>query len=76
MPRVVPVIEVADYADAIRCGRPHSERHAAFAFMSPAVRAELFVNPFVLALAEKVEIDIAERGRKTFCGAFGLGVFA
>src|SRR6185503_1739899 len=45
--RTVPAIEIADYADPTRIGRPNCERDAAFAFVSEAVGAELFIDAFV-----------------------------
>ena len=37
----VPAVEVADYADAIRVGRPHREMHAGGRALHDAVRAKL-----------------------------------
>ena len=64
MLRTIPAVEVADYADPIRIGRPNCERDATFTFMSEAVRAELFIDAFVAAFAKKMKIDLAESGRE------------
>ena len=56
----VPAVEVADQADAIGIGRPHREVHADGRADSETVGAELLEDPKVPALAEQVEIEIAE----------------
>jgi hypothetical protein len=62
--RTVPAVEVADYADTIRIGRPNRERDTTFPFMSEAVGAELFIDAFVPAFGEQMKIDVAESGRE------------
>src|SRR5438128_1092794 len=60
----LPPIEIADDADTLCVRRPHRKGDAALTFVSNHMRAQLFVNSFVLAFAEQVEIHFAERGRK------------
>src|SRR6185369_3545612 len=49
VPASIPMIEIADEADALRVGRPHREVNAANAVDHPHVRAELFVVAIVRA---------------------------
>src|SRR5262245_56899998 len=56
----VPLIEVADHADALRVGRPHGEVHAGDVDNRPDVRAELLTGAVVRALAEQMQIEIRE----------------
>ena len=58
----VPMIEVADDADAPRVRRPHREARAAHAVALDRVRAELAMDVVVVALAEQVEIEVGEVG--------------
>src|SRR5438309_10909173 len=60
----LPPIKIADDTDTLCVRRPHRKGDAAFAFVSNHMRAQLFVNSFVLAFAEQVEIHFAERGRE------------
>jgi len=52
----VPAVEVADNTDAASMWRPHGERDALFCYMG----AELFVDLFVAAFAEEMQIDVAK----------------
>src|SRR6267142_1329562 len=56
----VPMIEIADDADAAAAGRPDREIDAAHAFESLNVCAELIVGVVVAALAHQVQIELAE----------------
>src|SRR5206468_3286291 len=64
MLRAIPFIEVANdgYAFCIRC--PDGERDALPAFVRDQMRAELFVDAFVLAFAKEMQVEFAERGRE------------
>ncbi len=57
----VPVIEVADHADALCIRRPHGEARAGDAVMHFEMRTELLVNVVMIALTEQVQIEIGER---------------
>ena len=60
----IPVVEFAHHADALRVGRPNRETGAGDAIDHSQVRAELVVNAPLVALAEKVEVDLAQRRQK------------
>jgi hypothetical protein len=62
VPMSVPVVEIADYADASRVRRPHREARARHAVARGSVRAELAMDVMVIALAEQVKIEIGEVG--------------
>src|SRR6266550_3309983 len=64
MPFAVPAIEVAGDADTLCVGSPDRESHAALTFVSNHMSAQLFVDSFVLAFAEEMEIHFAESGRE------------
>src|ERR1044072_8837935 len=57
----VPAVEVAGNAYARGLRRPHRKLDTARASLLREVRAELLVNLFVLAFAEEIKIDLAER---------------
>ena len=64
MKAAVPMVEIADDADALRIRRPDGEAGAGHAVNHAQLRAELLVNfPFV-ALAEQKQIRFAERRQK------------
>jgi hypothetical protein len=56
----VPIVEVTDNIDAASLWRPDGEGDAFSATDSGDVRAELFVDLFVPAFAEEMEVDVAE----------------
>jgi hypothetical protein len=55
----LPVVEVADDADAFGVGRPDGEVGAVNARRGARVRAELQVQPVVRALVEQVQVVLA-----------------
>ena len=57
----VPVVEVADHGDGLRGRRPDRERGARDALVLDHVRAEARVDLLVAALADEVQVDVAER---------------
>ena len=57
----VPAIEVTDDADAARVWRPDREGDTIRAALPGDVRAELFIDLFVAAFAEEMEIDVAKK---------------
>ena len=61
MVRALPTVEVADDADLIGTRRPHRKRNPAPPLVSHHMRAQLFVDTNVLAFAEEVKIEFAER---------------
>src|SRR5258705_10142138 len=56
----IPMIEIANYADAATAGRPDGEIDAAHTFESLNVCAELIVGVVVAAFAHQVQIEFAE----------------
>ena len=66
-PATGPVVEVAGDPDAARVGRPHRERgagdRAARGVVGAHVRAEHVPEVLVPALADQVQVDLAERGQ-------------
>ena len=52
----VPAVEVSDDTDTTRVWRPDSEGDALFSY----VGAEFFIDLFVAAFAEEMEIDVAK----------------
>lgn len=70
----VPMIEIADDADARRVGRPDGEVHAGHSGDFAKVRAEFFVILEMSAFAEEVKVVIGEKRRegKRVIGFAGL----
>src|SRR5712675_1564841 len=60
----VPMIEIANYADAAAAGRPDREIDAANPFESLNVCAELIVGVVVAAFTHEVQIELAEEERE------------
>ena len=60
----VPVVEIAHHADALGVGRPDRETGAGDAVDHPQLRAQLFVNPPLVAFAKEIEIGLTQRGQK------------
>ena len=56
----VPAVEVADDADALGVRRPHREVHADRRPDADAMRAELLERAVMRALAEQVQVEVAE----------------
>ena len=61
MDAAVPLVEVADHPDRPGVGRPHREGGAGHALMLAHVRAQHPVEVAVPALAQQVEVEVAER---------------
>ncbi len=59
MDAAIPEIEIADHADAAGVRRPDREINAAFAADLAQMRAKFVVEPLVISLGEKVQIDLA-----------------
>src|SRR5712692_3179531 len=57
----VPVVEVTDYADALRVWRPNAEMHALDAGDLAHVRPELVVFPVMGSFADQVQVEIREQ---------------
>ena len=64
MPPRIPVIEIADHADAARVRRQHHEGDALDAVERHRMRAELVIDALMGAFAEQIEIEVAQHGRK------------
>ena len=60
----VPVVEIAHDRHAGGAGRPDGERHAGHPVDHTQVGAEFFVDAVLVALVEKVEVLVAERGEE------------
>src|SRR5437660_12275178 len=60
----IPMVERAYHTDALGIGRPNGKARSGQAVDYPDVRAELVINAPLIALAKKVEIHFAERGKK------------
>ena len=75
VPASVPEVEVPDHRDAPGVRGPHGEARACDAFELYRVRPELFVEPEVVALAEEVNVLLAEHSGKPV-GVFDLGLSA
>ena len=56
----VPAVKVADDADLLGVGRPHSEMNAALAGYFAEVRAHLLIGSVVRTLPQQIQIVIAE----------------
>src|SRR5439155_23371474 len=56
----VPIVERTDDANTLRVGRPHGKAGSGHAVDNTGLRAELIVNAAFVALAEKVEVHLAE----------------
>ena len=64
MPPRIPEIEIADHADAPRVRRQHHEGDAVDALERHRMRAELVVDALVGALAEQIEVELAQYRRE------------
>ena len=64
MLRAVPLVEVTHDANAFGIRRPHGKRDPGQAFVRHHMRAELFIDAFVFAFAEEMQVEFAERGRE------------
>ncbi len=62
---LVPDVEVADHADGAGSGRPDRERRSRGAVERARMRAERVPEPLVAALADEMEIELAERRERT-----------
>ncbi len=65
VPTAVPVIEIADHADARRVGRPYRKPRARNAKKRGDMSAQFPVDLSVGAFAKKVEIEFAQRCRES-----------
>src|SRR5207244_13009068 len=57
----VPGVAVADLPDAPGVGGPHRERGAGYRLVGPGVGAEVAPHELVAALADQVDVELAER---------------
>ena len=57
----VPIVEIADHADALGVGRPDREAGAGHPVDRAQLRPELVVNPALVPLAEEEQIRLAQR---------------
>ena len=57
----VPGVEVADHPHAPGVGGPHRERGAGHPLVDPGVGAEVAPHELVAALADQVDVELAER---------------
>ena len=64
VPRFVPLIEIADHADADRVRRPNGEIHARHPGHAADVSAQPLVGSIVLAFAQQVQIVAGKQGRE------------
>ncbi len=64
MGRAVPVVEVADHAHAPGVGRPDGEAGALDALVGHRVRAQRVPQLLVPALADQVQVQLAEGGQE------------
>jgi hypothetical protein len=75
MAAAVPLVEVADDADALGAGRPHGKSHARHARVNQRVRADFAIQLKVAAFAKQVQVVLGEHRREAvgivddFCGA-------
>ena len=60
MAAAVPAVEVADHADPLGVRRPHGEAGAAHAVRRADVRAELVIDAPLIALAEEIQVRLAQ----------------
>ena len=58
----VPPVEVADHPGRLGVGRPHRERRAGHPAVHADVGAEHLPQPLVAALADEVDVEVADRG--------------
>src|SRR5271165_5513897 len=63
MASAVPLVEVADDADALGIRRPHRKTDAFSTRMLDHARAELLIEPEVRAFTEEMQIKICKDGR-------------
>src|SRR5471030_902451 len=72
----VPIVEIADDADAsgIRC--PDGKRNACHAAMHHRVRAQDVGDSFMRALGEEIRIDLAQDRNVRGCRAYGSNLRA
>ncbi len=64
MAAAVPLVEVADHADAHGVRRPHREGGAGDAVDGRQVRAEAIVEAAMAALRQQIDVEVAEDGWK------------
>ena len=57
----VPVVEIADHADALSVGRPYREAGARHAVNRAQLGAQLVINPALVPLAEQEQVRLAQR---------------
>jgi hypothetical protein len=60
----VPMVEIADDADALRVRRPNGEAGAGQAVNHAPLRAEFFIKAAFVALAEQEQVRLTERRQK------------
>ncbi len=64
MTAAVPIIEIADDADALGVRRPDGETGSGEAIDDAQLRAEFVIDAALIALAEEIQIRFAERRQK------------
>ncbi len=64
VPARIPVVEIADHADAPGIRRQHHESDAVHALQRHRMRAELVVDALMGAFAEQIKVDVAQHRRK------------
>ena len=60
----IPAVEVADHAHALSVGRPYGENDACGATVFDDVGAELLIRAEVVALVEKLQVEVAQDGQE------------
>ena len=60
----VPLIEVTNNANAFCIRGPDAKSNSTRAFVSHHLRTQFFVDVFVFAFAEEMQIEFAECGRE------------
>ena len=60
----IPAVEVADHAHALGVGRPDGEDDARGAAVLDDVGAELLIRAEVVALVEKLQVEVAQDGQE------------
>src|SRR5882724_37177 len=77
MAAAIPIVEIADDADALCIRSPNGEARAGDAIDSAELGAEFVVNAAFVALAEEIEVGFAESWQKGIgiAGAMDLAGF-
>ena len=65
MAAAVPIVEAADDADPPGVGRPNREGNARHTVDLAGMGAQVIVDAQILALAQQMQVELAEQARKT-----------